>query len=165
MIKFTASYTNANPNFIIKNISKTKEVSSNELAIIYVIKNILQRARYINPSSFLKEHLGYIDKYEDSLYILKKYTSNWSNTIKGFDPTENYPALTFFEQILPKYLKEYSFLTQLILPEAYVNDILKEPTLGEKAKHFFKEFDNVLNKKVNQFYFNIIFVSNYSSSM
>lgn len=28
----------------------------------------------------------------------------------------------------------------------YVNDILKEPTLGEKAKHFFSEFDNVCKK-------------------
>ena len=31
----------------------------------------------------------------------------------------------------------------------YVNDILKEPTLGEKAKHFFKEFDNVCGKLAN----------------
>lgn len=140
MIKYTASYANSNRNFVIKNIKQRKKIKRNEQALVYVVKNILQRAECVRPSDFLSEKLGSLEtvtNIDEELHILKNYTPEWSKTIKGFEPTGNFPALRFFEDLLPKYLRDYKFLTQLILPEALVNDIVDKDSFKDQQVDFY----------------------------
>ena len=74
-----------------------------------------------------KKFIGFIDNE----------VPNWINTIKGDKKNNYYPAEQFFYEIIPKYLNEYNFIQQLIIPEAQIRDIV-----GEENEQF-------LNQKVD----------------
>lgn len=137
MIRYTASYANTNSNFVIKNIRKRKDIERLSMSVICVIKNILQRSRCVNPSEFLKSRLGNIPQSGERVYYAEKYVPQWNKTIKGSDETGTNPALKFFEEVLPKYLKEFSFITQLIIPEAFIDELLDKKILKNQQVDFY----------------------------
>ena len=57
--KYSASYTNLNPNFCITDSDANRVVVSKEdKSIIAVIRNVLNRGILSTPSSYLREKLG-----------------------------------------------------------------------------------------------------------
>ena len=142
MKKYTANYTYTNPNFVIQNLVEN-QIKSDLLPILYVVKNILQRGFPTTLSKNLENELGAIhklDNFEKRFLFATNQTPNWNNTIKGdenkvFPPTKiqikgniietHNPAKYFFENLLPHFLQEYSFIHSLILPETFITDIVE----------------------------------------
>lgn len=129
---YTANYTYTNPNFVIQNLQENS-IQSEHLATFYIVKNLLQRGFPAMMSQFLQEKLG-VDElhkapnFKNSLVLIDTETPKWYNTIKGHDITNKFPALEFFEKLIPQYLGEYAFVQSLILPEVLINDITEQET-------------------------------------
>jgi len=125
MQKYSSKYTNTHGNFVIQNIVG-EDVQSKYYGIFCVLKNILQRGTPTPPSKYLIEKLGELSDIEKSpLYLISKEEQQWINRIKGNeeDKREN-PALKFFDELIPRYLSEYSFIKNLILPETDIDKIV-----------------------------------------
>jgi len=127
MKKFSANYCKCNGNFIIKGIKKvSKEIPY--ISTIKIVKNIINRGNPTIMSKYLKEQYDYNIKGDDGYYrLLSNSKINWSESIKGSNVNLDNPALDFFENVIDEYLGEYSFVKQLILPEAPINDIITNP--------------------------------------
>lgn len=120
MKKYTANYSNTNHNFVIQNLSGDR-VENDYLAAICIVKNIIQRGCPTTPSIFLRAKLGEIDK---SFHPLISHTPpTWERIIRGDRKHNHNPAQTFFDKLIPKYLPEYPFLRQLVIPEVPINFI------------------------------------------
>lgn len=136
MKKYTANYTYTNPNFVIQNLVDNPN-KSELLAILYVLKNILQRGFPTTLSKYLQTKLGKIhelNNFEERFLFVTNQTPNWVETIKG-DKDQNYfPAKDFFETIIPNEFGEYSFVQSLIIPEIEINEII-----GEDNKSFINQ--------------------------
>ena len=127
MIKCSANYCKSNNNFVIiglkKNSSKVKYSQT-----IKIVKNIINRGVPTKISEFLKEKIDYEIKEDDQDYLLLgEQKLFWGNTIKGVSNRIDNPALLFYEELLPKYLGDYAFVKNLVLPECRINDIIKYP--------------------------------------
>ena len=125
MIKRTANYANTNSNFVIQNLHGSR-VESEYLGAICILKNILQRGNPTLMSSYLQENLGQIHRAKEFSHpkaLISTESVKWSRIIRGDEERDYYPAQQFFEELLPKYLPEYQFIQQLILPEVPINDI------------------------------------------
>lgn len=119
---FSATYVGTHENFVIKiSPSAVGKISPSVLKIFYVVQNILQRGAVTQPSEFLKSRFG--EPPAEKLYLIDDTKINWNN-IKGDDKESNYPARTFYNELLEKYLGKYAFVKNLILPEAEFADIL-----------------------------------------
>lgn len=130
MEKYSANYSNTNHNFVIQNI-EGKKIESKYFPIYCILKNILQRGCPTLMSEYLQDKLGAIHMEEDFNHpyvLIDNNSPEWVGTIKGDNDRGYYPARTFFEKIIPEYLMDYSYIQQLILPEAYINDITGEDT-------------------------------------
>ena len=126
MEKYSANYAYTNHNFVIQNNKGERCTSSIYFPIICIMKNILMRGCPTTMSIYLQEKLGAIHKtseFQTSVTLISKEIPIWLNTIKGDVEKNYYPAITFFEQIIPKYLSEYQFIQQLILPEVPFDEI------------------------------------------
>lgn len=130
MFKFSANYAHTNNNFVVQNIPDVKCRNEAHYAIICVLKNILQRGTPTLPSKYLTEYLGadLMERMEDKLFLIDDEVPNWRNLIKGDDTYNYFPAREFFYKIIPEYLSEFSFIQQLILPEALINEITGRST-------------------------------------
>jgi len=125
LIKFSANYSNSNNNFVIQNLrSQGKE---NNPAIC-VVKNILQRGLPTRMSEFLQTSLpDYVLEADiEFLPLIDKSDSIWINTIKGDKEHNDYPARDFFDTLVPKYLRKYSYVHNLIIPEVSFYEITGE---------------------------------------
>jgi ATP-dependent DNA helicase RecQ len=125
-MKFSAGYANTNNNFSILNLSRQKELSVEHLQIICVLQNILHRGTPTIPSDYIIKSLQ-IDKFEinDSfLPLISRQNPNWNSSIKGSSDGYN-PALEFYEK-LDHFFADYPFIKQLILPEAFITEILPD---------------------------------------
>lgn len=147
MKKYTANYTHTNPNFVIQNLV-TSQTNNDLLPILYVVKNILQRGFPTTLSKYLQSQLGELhklDNFEERFYFVTNQTPIWNDTIKGdehkeFPPTKiefegkiietHNPAKFFFENLLPKYLGEYSFIQSQIQPEVLITEIVQTNNVG-----------------------------------
>lgn len=128
--KYTANYAYTNHNFVIQNNKGSKNISNAYFPIICIMKNILMRGCPTLMSAYLQEKLGAIHRtpeFEKAYTLISRETPIWLNTIKGDSLNNDYPAITFFEDIIPKYLSEYQFIQQLILPEVPFDEIILEP--------------------------------------
>lgn len=127
MKKFTANYSNTNNNFVIQNLLGDK-ITNEYLAPISIIKNILQRGCPSISSKYLQDNIGAIHKNNDfhkSFPVISNEPPNWERIIRG-DVKNNYnPAQKFFDILIPKYLNDFSFIQQLIVPEVPINEITK----------------------------------------
>lgn len=131
MEKYSSSYGGTKESFVIlNNTSKDKrELTNVEYGLFCVIQNIIQRGTPTEPSIFLKEKLGIIPEELNPLYLIDDTVTKWKKLIKGDDEHVDYPAIEFFEKLLPQYLGEYSFVKNLIIPEADFADILLNDTV------------------------------------
>ena len=129
MKKYTANYAYTNPNFVIQNLV-TNQTNTDLLPVLYVTKNILQRGFPTAMSKYLQSQIGEIHNIEkfpnfkDRFLFATNQTPIWSNTIKGDQIRNYYPAKDFFETIIPNEFGEYSFVQSLIIPEIEINDIV-----------------------------------------
>ncbi len=123
--KFSATYGGTQENFIVKALPppQSKIPSNDVLKIFCVVQNILQRSFVTKPSVFLQSALG--APPAERICLLDGTRITWNN-IKGDDAAGNYPARTFYNELLEKYLGEYSFVRNLILPETDFADILTQ---------------------------------------
>lgn len=129
---FSANYSFSNHNFIIQNLFnysiKSDPKKSKYLPAIYILKNILQRGKPTLLSKYLQEHIGSIHKQSDfkkSYALIDKTILPWQRIIRG-DERNNYnPAKKFYDDLIPKYLGEYAFIKNLIIPEISIFDITK----------------------------------------
>jgi ATP-dependent DNA helicase RecQ len=126
MKKFSANYSNTNHNFVFQNIPSKAVVKNKYTPAICIIKNILQRGKPTSLSYFLQEKIGRIHTFDDfntALPLIDNSTPKWERIIRGDVEKNNFPAKRFFEDLIPKYLSEYKYIQQLIIPEFPVNDI------------------------------------------
>ena len=143
MEKYSCSYGGTNENFVILNNEKcNKKMNSIEYGIFCVVQNILQRGTPTNPSEYLKSIYG--EQPKNPIYLVDDSRSRW-NVIKGDDEHIDYPAELFFDTIFPKHLGEYSFVRNLILPEASFEDVLEKNTEldGQQVDFYFPQMKTV----------------------
>ena len=125
MLRYTANYSNSNHNFVIQNIV-AKRKDDKYLPAICILKNILQRGSPTLMSSYLQEKLGSIhqnDDFNQPYPLIEKTQPDWRRIIRGDVEGDNYPAKRFFEDLIPKYLNDYQYIQQLIIPEIPINEI------------------------------------------
>ena len=125
MKKFSANYSNTNHNFVIQNIN-SKQKSSKYLPAICILKNILQRGKPTLMSTFLQGQIGSIHKTEQfsiGIPLIGQTSPRWSRIIKGDTKGNFFPAQQFFDELIPKYLSEYQYIQQLLIPEILINEI------------------------------------------
>lgn len=128
MKKYTANYAFTNPNFVIQNLNGNP-IKSEYLSVYFVVKNLLQRGFPTILSKYLQDKIGKIHErsdFKEPFLLIDTQTPIWYNTIKGDTINNYFPAKTFFEQIIPQYFNEYTFVQSLILPEAEINDLTGE---------------------------------------
>jgi ATP-dependent DNA helicase RecQ len=126
MDKFSANYAYTNHNFVIQNNRGEQCTDNPYFPIICILKNILMRGCPTLMSTYLQEKLGAIHNTSDfqvPYTLISKEIPIWLNTIKGDAENNYYPAIIFFEEIIPKYLSKYLFIQQLILPEVPFDEI------------------------------------------
>ena len=125
MQRYTANYSNSNHNFVIQNITPNRK-DDKYLPAIFILKNILQRGTPTLMSSYLQEALGAIhesDEFHKPYPLIDTTPPKWSRIIRGDVEGDNFPAQRFFEDLIPKYLAEYQYIQQLIIPEIPINEI------------------------------------------
>jgi len=129
---FSANYSFSNHNFIIQNLSnksiKSDPKKNEYLPAIYILKNILQRGKPTLLSNYLQEHIGHIHEQSDfkkPYALIDKTKLPWKRIIRG-DERNNYnPAQKFYDNLIPKYLGEYTFIKNLMIPEISIYDITR----------------------------------------
>ena len=125
MKKFSANYSNTNHNFVIQNI-QSKQKPSKYLPAICILKNILQRGKPTLMSNFLQDNIGSIhktDNFNIGYPLIDSTSPKWSRIIKGDVKGNFFPAQQFFDELIPKYLSEYQYIQQLLIPEIPINEI------------------------------------------
>ncbi len=128
MKKYTANYAFTNPNFVVQNLVEN-EAKIQDKALLFVLKNILQRGFPTILSEYLQEKLGRTHLEEDfrkPFLLISPSQPKWINTIKGDEANQYFPAREFLEVIIPRDFGEYSFIQSLLLPEVEINEIIGE---------------------------------------
>ncbi|SCP99126.1 RecQ family ATP-dependent DNA helicase [Anaerobium acetethylicum] len=125
---YSANYANADNNFVIQNLKTNNEQRDIYYPSVCVLKNIIMRGLPTQFSCYLSEKLGSngdLIKIENKILLVSEEGQYWNTTIKGYDETNRFPAKILFDKYLPeKFGEKYAFLKQLIMPEAYINDIV-----------------------------------------
>lgn len=125
MNKYSANYSHSNHNFVIQNL-KGQRIDNEFLPAICILKNILQRGKPTLLSKFLQEKIGAIHKskeFSKPYPLISQDTPNWERIIRGDVKGNYFPARKFYEELIPKYLADYLFIQQLLIPEMPVNEI------------------------------------------
>lgn len=129
--RFSANYTNTNNNFVIFNLPNYSIASESTSQVLFsslqILKNILQRGKPTIASRRLRAAFGF-DIHESGfdlapLPLISRKSVQWERLIRGEQRTSKYPAKHFFNRLLPKYLGEYSFIKQMIVPEVKIFDM------------------------------------------
>src|SRR5690606_20597974 len=100
-----------NPNFVIQNLVKG-DVPLESKQLLCVLMNILQRGFPTTLSKYLQEQLGVLhemENFEDRLLFVDSNLPVWSDTIKGDEENNYFPAKDFFEKIIPEEFEDYAF--------------------------------------------------------
>lgn len=124
MKKYSANYCSNNNNFIININMEPKKINDTALYSTFcVVQNILQRGNPTKPSKYLIEQIG--EYWIDNNIRYHSTNKNiWDYTIKGDSRSGFNPARVFLSYILPRELKDLSFITDLIIPEIEINEII-----------------------------------------
>ncbi len=128
MKRYTANYAFTNPNFVVQNFVEN-EIEIQGKALLFVLKNILQRGFPTILSEYLQGELGETHAVEDfrkPFVFISPNPPKWINTIKGDEENQYFPAREFLEEIIPRDFGEYSFIQTLLLPEVEINEIVGE---------------------------------------
>lgn len=134
-VYYSASYIDNPYNFMISNLPEPKECNEKVLSFAAIIKNILQRSKtQIIPSRYLVSALGKMENPDSPFrFVRQNVVANWNNTIKGADNGFN-PAYHFFYDLWPKYLQEFDYLRNYIIPEADFEKLVFENNQEWKNK-------------------------------
>lgn len=125
MERYSATYGYTKGNFVLQNVAN-EDVRTKHYGVVCILKNLLQRGTPTIPSHFLLESLGDLVYTKSSpLFLISRRDHQWDQRIKGNNDQDN-PALYFFENQIDKYLPEYAFIKQLILPEANIEEIVPD---------------------------------------
>jgi ATP-dependent DNA helicase RecQ len=144
MKKLSANYSYTNNNFIIQNL-RGQRVVNEYLPGICILKNIVQRGKPTLLSAYLQENLGSIhnnSEFKRARPLIDRETPNWIRVIRGSEKDNYFPAKKFFDELLPKYLTDYAFIRNLIIPEIPINDITQvevDEFLGEQVDFYFPQ--------------------------
>ncbi|MEZ5058983.1 MAG: DUF559 domain-containing protein [Saprospiraceae bacterium] len=128
MKKYTANYAFTNPNFVVQNLVEN-EVEIQDKALLFVLKNILQRGFPTILSEYLQGKLGRTHlevEFKKPFLLISPSPPKWINTIKGDEANQYFPAREFLEIIIPRDFGEFSFIQSLLLPEVEINEIVGE---------------------------------------
>lgn len=126
--KYTANYAYTNPNFVIQNLVDGT-IDKDFYQVICVLKNILQSGFPTTLSKYLQNEIGMIheeENFQDRFLFANNQIQKWYDTIEGDSENNYYPALEFYENIIPKDFGEYAFISSLIIPEIQINDLVGE---------------------------------------
>lgn len=126
MRKYTANYAFTNPNFVVQNFVPNEIENSVEKSLLFVLRNLLQRGFPTILSQYLQNEFGRLHEMEDfkkPFLLVSSKAPQWLGTIKGDEQRQYFPARDFLNKLLPENLGEWGFVTQLILPEAEINEI------------------------------------------
>ena len=148
---FTCGFFVSSMNFAIDG---HVDVISKPKPEFYAVADYLERGYPTKPTNWLMTKLqeqneGFTWPAKQSQYplSLKHANMDWSLTIKGDDTRDRYPAQKFFN-LIEKYLPQYGFIKNLIIPECQFKDILAlDPTRHNSnpdwAVDFFLPFANL----------------------
>ncbi len=128
MLKFSANYSYTNHNFVIQNLIGER-VENRYTPAVCIMQNILQRGKPTLMSTYLQERLGSIheaEEFNNSYPLINSNKPTWQRIIRGDDENNYFPAQRFYEELIPKYLGEYSFIQQLLIPEVPIKDIINK---------------------------------------
>lgn len=124
--KYSANYSRTNDNFVIQNNAGDKLINSSYFPVICILKNILMRGCPTIMSTYLQDKLGAIHMtpgFNEVHPLISREMPKWHNTIKGDKINNYYPAITFIENIIPKYLPQHKYIQQLIIPEVSFDEM------------------------------------------
>lgn len=129
MKKYSANYSYTNHNFVIQNLT-SQRIESEFLSAILILKNLIQRGKPTLMSQYLQSIYGAIHKdqeqFKEPFVLIDQSNLTWSNTIKGDEINNYFPAKTFLEQRIGEDLVGYEFIKQLIIPEIQINQITQQ---------------------------------------
>lgn len=127
--QFSAGFYENECCFVIQNLPIKKKDITIPISVSIAEKMIL-RGLPTKPSSYLiKELDNYFsgETFSNSkfLSLIGENDPSWKVRIKGDpDNPSNNPAKLFYDELIPKYFKEYPFIKQLIIPECPSNWII-----------------------------------------
>jgi ATP-dependent DNA helicase RecQ len=128
---FTANYSKTNHNFVIHNLPrwsiKSEPSAQSTFRAVQIIKNILQRGKPTVASRRLRTAFG-LELTDGGLNtasqaLISRRPVEWARLIRGVEKTQRNPTHRFLQDVLPKYLGEYAFIRQLIVPEVQIFDM------------------------------------------
>ncbi|MBT4731761.1 RecQ family ATP-dependent DNA helicase [Candidatus Woesearchaeota archaeon] len=130
-IKYSANYAKTNHNFIFQNLKQysiaSESNSITEYNVIQILKNILQRGKPTIASKRLRKSFGVSVKDSgndtSALALISNKPVEWSRLIRGKKESLYFPAKYFFDELIPKYLGDYKFVKQLMVPEVRIFDM------------------------------------------
>jgi ATP-dependent DNA helicase RecQ len=130
MQRFTGNYSQTEHNFVIQNLPAKRQVSSFDLQIISVLKNILLRGAPTLLSRLLQEKLGLVDYFKKETFhtkipLISQISQNWYSTIGGDVENQYFPAKEFYKS-LPTLFPKFPFIQNLIRPETPITEIIEE---------------------------------------
>lgn len=134
---YSASYSNCRNAFIIDGLPDRTTDDDLLLSFICVLRNILSRSGTVIPSEFLSKELGDLPRALSAFTLLDKDgpLPYWELTIKGAESGYN-PAREFFytDDLWDEYLPSYSWVRQLIIPEAPLAEIIEKDAESWKGQ-------------------------------
>jgi len=127
MKRYTANYSYTSHNFVIQNLDDSS-FNSEYYPAYCIIKNIIQRGCPTKPSKYLQSiyDISHLNN-KNSFPLISNEPQKWERVIRGDVKGNYFPAQKFYEKLLPKYLGEYSFIQQLIIPEVPITTITNIP--------------------------------------
>ena len=91
----------------------------------------MERGYPTKPTNFLKNYFKDDSEFVDfdnleqtNDFFLKPFKPTYALTIKGDDQGDRYPARDFFDVCIEKYLPDYAFIKNLIIPECPFSEML-----------------------------------------
>ncbi|MDC0912657.1 RecQ family ATP-dependent DNA helicase [Paracoccaceae bacterium] len=150
---FTCGFFVSSMNFAI---DSQIDVITKPKPEFHAIADYLERGYPTKPTNWLinklqEQYDNFAWPAQNSQYplSLKHRNLDWSQTIKGDDARDRYPAQQFLNEAIEKYLPQYGFIKNLIIPECQFKDIMAlDPTKHNInptwAVDFFLPFANLV---------------------
>ena len=129
--KYSANYAKTNHNFVFQNLKQysiaSEPNSSTTYSVVQILKNILQRGKPTIASKLLRSSFGLSlnnsGNDTSALALISNKPVEWKRLIRGKKESLHYPAKYFFDKLIQKYLGDYKFVKQLIVPEVQIFDM------------------------------------------
>ena len=134
---FRGNYTKADYNFVIQNLPQNEKGFDRYYGTFCVLENIIARGKPSSLSIYLAKKLKITDqalKPNRKLSFLSVNKPRWNRTIRGDLDNNKFPAETFFYQCLNQIGNKYPCVQNLILPEAFIEDIISGEAMNFRSQ-------------------------------